>query len=84
MASFSFIIVKANLNGRLKTMRDKSLSIFLMALFGISSIAILMLAWLRPVPESERILTTFIGSAGLFVVLSRALLLRSLHAKTEA
>ena len=64
-------------------MRDKSLNIFLIVLFGMSSIAILMLAWLRQMPESERILATFIGSAGLFVVFIRALMLRSLHTRAE-
>jgi len=37
-------------------MKDKSLSIFLIVLFGMSGIAILLLTWLRPMPESERIL----------------------------
>ncbi|MFC1931396.1 hypothetical protein ACFLXJ_04285 [Chloroflexota bacterium] len=63
-------------------MKDKSLSILLMALFGILSITALVLAWLRPMPDSERILTTFIGSAGLTGVLIRSLLLKS-HLKTE-
>ena len=58
-------------------MRDKSLDIFLMVLFGISGAAILMLAWLRPMPGAERILSTFIGSVGLLVAFSRALLLKS-------
>ncbi len=57
---------------RLKMMIDKSLDKFLMVFFGISGIAILMLVWLRPTPESERIVATFIGSVGLFVGLFRA------------
>ena len=65
-------------------MRDKSLGIFLMVLFGILGIAILTLAWVRPMPESERILATFIGSTGLFMALSRALLLKSPKAKIDA
>ena len=65
-------------------MGDKSLSIFLMVLFGISGIAILMLAWLWQMPASERVLATLIGSTGLFVALSRGLLLRSSKARTEA
>ena len=48
-------------------MRDKSLDILLMALFGTSGIAILLLAWLQPMVDSERILTTLIGSAGLLL-----------------
>jgi len=65
-------------------MGDKSLSIFLMVLFGISGIAILMLAWLWQMPVSERILATLIGSTGLFVALSRGLLLRSAKAGADA
>ena len=65
-------------------MRDKSLDIFLMVFFGISGIVILMLAWVWSMPESERIPTAFIGSAGLFIALVRALLLKPLKAWTEA
>ena len=64
-------------------MRDKSLDIFLMVLFGISGAAILMLAWLRPMPGADRILSTFIGSVGLFVAFTRALLLKSSRTETE-
>ena len=63
-------------------MRDKSLDIFLMVLFGISGAAILMLAWLRPMSGADRILSTFIGSVGLLVALTRALLLRSARTET--
>ena len=63
-------------------MEDKSLGILLMVLFAMSGIAILMLAWLRPVPESERMLTTVIGSTGIFMALMRALLLKSPRART--
>ncbi len=58
-------------------MEDKSLNVFLMVLFGISGIAILILAWVRPMTASESILTTLIGSAGLFMALTRARLLKS-------
>jgi len=64
-------------------MKDKSLGIFLMVLFGISGIVILMLAWLQPMPASERILTTFVGSTGLFVALVRALMLKSPPVKAD-
>jgi len=57
-------------------MRDKSLSLFLSVLFVISSITILTLTWLRPMPGSERILSTLIGSAGILVVIIRALLFK--------
>ena len=64
-------------------MRDKSLGILLMVLFGISSITILVLAWLWPMPGLERILATFIGVSGLLVALSRVPLLKSAKAKTD-
>ena len=57
-------------------MRDKSLSIWLTVLFGISGIAILMLAWLWPILESDRITAIFAGSAGLFIALARVLMLK--------
>ena len=64
-------------------MKDKSLGILLMVLFGISGIAILTLAWLRPMPGLERVLTTFIGVFGLFVAVSRVPLLKSPKAETN-
>ena len=65
-------------------MRDKSLSIILMVLFGIAGITILALAWLRPMPELERGLTTFIGLFGLFMAVSRLPMLKSPKAGTDA
>ena len=65
-------------------MVDKSLSIFLIVLFGISGIAILILAWVWPMPASERILTIFVGSSGLLMSLIRVLMLKSLQAKPVA
>ena len=62
-------------------MRDKSLDIFLMMLFGIGGITILILAWARPMPLPERILTTSVGSIGLFGALIRVLLMMSVRAK---
>jgi hypothetical protein len=62
-------------------MRDKSLSIFLMVLFAISSIAILVVAWLRPMPDIDKIITTIIGSAGILFVLVRSLPIKKV--KTE-
>ena len=59
-------------------MEDKSLGIFLMTVFGVSGIGILILAWLWPMTASERIMATFIGLTGIFVALTRALLLRSM------
>ena len=54
-------------------MKDKGLNIFLSVLFGISGIAILLLAWTEPASLLERILTTAIGSVGLIWAFSRAL-----------
>lgn len=65
-------------------MKDKSLGVFLILLFGLLGITILMLAWLRPMPESERILSTFLGSIGLFVALSQVLLLKPSKAGADA
>jgi hypothetical protein len=59
-------------------MKDKSLDIWLIVMFGISGIAVLLLAWLWTILESERILATFAGSAGLCVASIRALMLRRL------
>ena len=53
-------------------MRDKSFDIFLAVLFGISGVIAVILAWIQPMVASERILTTFVGSAGLFIALTRA------------
>ena len=65
-------------------MIDKSLGVFLMVLFGVSGMAILVLAWLWPMPASERILTTFVGATGLFMALIRALLLKFPRARADA
>jgi membrane protein implicated in regulation of membrane protease activity len=63
--------------------RDRSLDIFLMVLFGMGGIAILVLAWVQPMPLPERILTTLFASVGLFWVLYRALSLISLRTKID-
>ncbi len=60
---------------------DKSLGMFLAVLFGISGLAILVLAWVQVMPTSERILTTIIGSAGFSVGLIKALLHKSPQTK---
>ena len=57
-------------------MRDKSLGVFLMVLFGISGMAVLLLVWLLPTLESERIMAIFVGSAGLLVALIQVLTLK--------
>ena len=65
-------------------MGDKSLGLFLMVLFGISGIAILILAWLWPMPVSDRVMTTFLGSTGFLVAVNRAVFLKSLRGRTDA
>jgi len=57
--------------------RDRSLSILLMILFGISGIFILVFTWLQPMPGMERVLSTVIGAIGLGVALSQILLLKA-------
>lgn len=56
--------------------RDKSLGIWLMVLFGISGMAVLMLAWLWPTLQSERITAIFAGAAGLLVSFTQVLMLK--------
>ena len=65
-------------------MRDKSLDIFLIVFFGVSGMLILGLAWVWPMPESERIPAAFVGLAGLFIALVRVLLRKSLNTGMEA
>jgi len=58
-------------------MRDKSLSILLMALFGMTGVAIILLTWLRPMSGPERIVDTVVGSLGLVVAIIGAKRYRS-------
>ena len=62
-------------------MKDKSLDILLVALFGLSGMAVLTLAWVQPMVISERILTVIIGSIGLIVALTKWLMLKSALAR---
>jgi len=57
-------------------MKDKSLDIWLIVLFGISGMAVLLLGWLWSTLESERVTATLTGSVGLFVASTRALMLK--------
>jgi len=65
-------------------MRDNQTDTFLLVFFGILNIVILMLVWLRPTPEAERMLATFVGSGGLLVVFVKALMFKSLRAGKDA
>ena len=64
-------------------MIDKSLSVWLMVLFGIPGISVLILAWLWPVLESERIVAVFVGSVGLLLALSQILVLKRSPGRTD-
>ncbi len=59
------------------------MEVFLAVMFGILGLAIIVLAWVRPMPDSERILTTIIGSVGLILALGRGLFLKTTRQKTE-
>ena len=63
--------------------KDRSLSMLLMALFGISGTFILVFTWLQPMPGMERVLSTVLGVIGLGVALSRVPLLRLPKAGVE-
>ena len=52
-------------------MKDKSLEIWLIAIFGISGLAVTMLAWLWPAMESDRLMATLAGMTGLLIALFR-------------
>ncbi len=65
-------------------MRDRSLGILLMVLFGLSGITILLLAWLWPMSAADRVLTALFGSIGLMVAVTRASVLRSPPAGVSA
>lgn len=65
-------------------MKDKALDTFSVILFGTGGIAILVLAWVQPMPVWERILTSLVGSVGLVGVLVRAPGLRSMQGKMGA
>ena len=57
-------------------MMDKGLGILLKFLFSMAGVTALILAWVVPMPVSERILATSVGSMGLLWVLIRLLLSR--------
>lgn len=57
-------------------MKDKSLGIWLVVLFGVSGLAAISLGWSLPWLESERLAATLAGLAGITVAVIRALMLR--------
>ena len=64
--------------------KDRSLSILLMALFGISGTFILAFTWFQPMSGVERVLSIILGAIGLGVALSRVPQLRLPKAVAEA
>ena len=58
-------------------MRDKSLGVFLMVIFGVSGAAVLALAWTGTLSGSERIMATLMGLVGLLVAAVQVTLLKS-------
>jgi len=57
-------------------MKDKSLGIWLIVMFGVSGLAVIALAWLWPTLQSDRIVATLTGLVGIAVAVIRALTLR--------
>ena len=65
-------------------MQDRSLDILLISVFGITGAAILMLAWLLPMPTLEKIMAALIGLSGISMALTRAFLFRSQSAVADS
>jgi len=65
-------------------MRDLASNMFLTVFFGLTGMAILILAWIQPMPVSERILSTSAGAVGPLVALIRALMLKFARTGTNA
>jgi len=57
-------------------MKDKSLGIWLVVMFGVSGVAVIALAWLWPALQSERFMATIAGFVGVAIAVVRALTLR--------
>ena len=57
-------------------MRDKSLGVWMIAMFGVSGMSIMTLAWLWPTLQSERLVATLTGSVGLLIAIIHALALK--------
>jgi hypothetical protein len=68
---------------RVKKMKDKSLEISLIAVFGISGMAIILLGWLWPALESDRIMATLVGLTGMLIAFFRYMGLKK-YFRTEA
>jgi Flp pilus assembly protein TadB len=59
-------------------MKDKSLEIMLIVVFGISGLAVMLIAWLWASMESQRIMATVVGLTGLLIATFKYISLRKL------
>ena len=59
-------------------MKDKSLEIMLMAVFGITGLTITMMAWLWPAMEAQRIMATLVGLGGILTAVYKYIGLKKL------
>jgi hypothetical protein len=64
-------------------MKDKSLGIWLIIMFGLSGISLIALAWLWPTLEADRILATLVGGVGIAIAVIRALTLKQSTGKKQ-
>ena len=65
-------------------MRDKSLGRLMIAIFGISGLSVMTLAWLLPTLQSERVVATLTGLVGLLIAIIHVLVLRKSSAREQA
>jgi hypothetical protein len=57
-------------------MIDRSFSIWLMVIFGVSGLGVVLLAWLLPSLRHERMTATLVGLVGIGMAVTRGLMLR--------
>ena len=57
-------------------MNDRAMNITLVAMFGLSGLAMILVAWLQPSLVSQRVMAFCVGSVGLLVAMLRALTLK--------
>ena len=64
-------------------MKNKSLNILLMVVFGVGGIGTLAITWGQPLSFSDRILPTFVGAIALVWVLILAVFLKLIPEKSD-
>ena len=57
-------------------MKDRSLGIWLIVMFGMSGLAVIVLGWFLPSLQPDRITATIAGSFGVFIATILAFTLR--------